>query len=406
MTTRKPLSGETRAPTTAVAPVDRVRRAFERYVGPAAEATLALAPGRVNLIGDHTDYNDGFVLPMTLGQAVYVALRRRPDRRIVLHALNYDERLEATLDALPGPGSSWRHYAGGVVALLQERGFIPSGFEGVLYGDVPVGAGLSSSAATEVALLVGLEHLFGFALEGAEGARLCQQVEHRFIGVQCGIMDQFAARLGRAGHALFLDCRTLAFEAVPVHPGEHVFVIADSRAPRSLAASKYNERRAECEAGVAFFQRLYPQVRALRDVSAEMLEAHAAALPEPVRRRCRHVVGENARVQEAVAALRAGDLARFGTLMTASHASLRDLYEVSSPELDRLVETACATDGVRGARMTGAGFGGCTVILAHRDAVPDLTQRLSADYRTDFGRTPAVYVVERNLEAGPVSFSS
>jgi galactokinase len=365
---------------------------------------LVRAPGRVNLIGDHTDYNDGFVLPMTLGQAVYLGVRRRSDEGIRLHALNFDQDppLDTTLHELPGVGTTWMHYVGGVIELARERGLPISGFEGVLYGDVPVGAGLSSSAATEVATLVALEALFGFKLDGVEAALLCQEVEHRFVGVQCGIMDQFASRLGRSSHALFLDCRTLEVQTVPVSKTDYCFVISDSRASRALSDSKYNERRGECEAGVTHFRRFDPSIQALRDVSADQLPS-GADLPRNVQKRCRHVVEENDRVVSAVKALKSGDLDHFGELMSESHASLRDLYEVSSPDLDRLVQIAVATDGVLGARMTGAGFGGCTVTLVHRDAVPSLRARLTSEYYESRNREPAIYVVEHNVEAGVVS---
>jgi galactokinase len=382
--------------------VTRLLEAFAAHFGAPAPAVVARAPGRVNLIGDHTDYNDGFVLPMTLDRAVYLAVRPRPDREVRLLSLNFDETIRFEMGTPPADTPRWAAYVQGVVTELHRRALLPSGFEGVLYGDVPLGSGLSSSAALEVATLVTLQHLFGFAMSGEEAARLCQYVEHTYVGVQCGIMDQFAARLGRRGHALFLDCRSLAYRHVPVHLKDWLFVIIDSRAPRELAASRYNERRAECEAGVAFFRRFDPEIRALRDVSPELLWAHPDQPTPTIWRRCRHVVEENRRVQEAVVDLEQDRLEAFGRRMNASHDSLRDLYEVSSPALDLIVDTARQIEGVLGARLTGAGFGGCTVVLLHRDALPELEQRVTRAYEATFGRQPAFYPLDHNVEAGPI----
>ena len=338
----------------AADPAERVRRAFAARFG--AEAThVARAPGRVNLIGDHTDYNDGFVLPMPIDRAVWIALRRRPDRLAHLVSLNFGEEVRYPLDARPDvPRSSWASYVTGVVEELREGHGLDAGFEAVVFGDVPVGSGLSSSAALEIATAVGLDALLELRLEPVETARLCQRVEHRYVGVQCGIMDQFASRLGRRGHALFLDCRTLEVEHVPLTFGDAVVLVVDSKAPRALADSKYNERRAECAVGVAHFRHSDPTVRALRDVSEQTFEAHAEALPEAVQRRCRHVVTENCRVLQAVAALRIGRLDAFGGLMSASHASLRDDYAVSSPPLDLLVDTALTTGSARATTTSAA----------------------------------------------------
>jgi len=381
----------------------QVLAVFRDRYGPDGPVTLARAPGRVNLIGDHTDYNDGFVLPMTLEQAVYVALRPRSDGQVRLYSVQFEEEVTDEIDALPVSGSDWNHYVEGVAELLRKQTGVATGFDGVVYGSVPVGAGLSSSAALEVASLLALQSAFDVSLSPVEGARLCQQVEHKVVGVQCGIMDQFASRIGSAEHALFLDCRSLAYESVPLDLEDHRIVVVDSTVQRALASSKYNERRAECEQGVAHFQQVDDSIQALRDVSLEMLEAHGDGLDETVRRRCRHVVAENARVEAAATALREKDYGRLGTLMNDSHASLRDLYEVSSDELNVLVETAQNTDGVLGARMTGAGFGGCTVNLVHEDAVSALRQRLTETYERECGRTPTIYVIEQNTEAGVLS---
>lgn len=375
-------------------------RAVEAHFDADDAVCIARAPGRVNLLGDHTDYNDGFVLPTTIDRAVYAALRPRRNRTIRLHAVNFEEEVTYPLtappfDELPG----WGRYVAGVTEEVRSRHGMPTGFEGILYGDVPLGAGLSSSAALEVATALALDGLFALDLDAVATARLCQRVEHTYVGVQCGIMDQMAARLGRAGHALFLDCRSLDHRHIPLPLEDASLVIADSRVQRELAASKYNERRAECDEAVRFFRHYDDRVDALRDVSEAMLDEHGTALPEPLFRRAGHVVSENRRVQRGSDLLAAGRLEAFGALMDASHASLRDDYEVSVPELDRLVEIAQDTDGVLGARMTGAGFGGCVVCLVHNDAVPPLQHRLRTHYPQQFDREPALYVVAQNLEA-------
>ncbi len=361
------------------------------------------APGRVNLIGDHTDYNDGFVLPVTLEQAVYVMAAPRADRQVHLYSVNFDKSARFDLAAAGERGATWRHFVGGVIAEVNARTPLTHGFDAVIYGDVPLGSGLSSSAAIEVASLLALQALYGLDIDPVEGAKLCQRVEHQWIGLQCGIMDQFASRLGRAGHALFLDCRSLQYQEIPMVLGDAALLIIDSKAPRSLASSKYNERRGECEAGVDILRRFDPSIASLRDVSLDLLTRHEADLPAVIFRRCRHVVSENARVEAAAAALRAGDLPRLGALMSASHASLRDDYAVSSSALDRIVDTALETEGVYGARLTGAGFGGCVVALVEARRVPAIQQQIGEAYRQAFLTEAAFFEVRKNVEAGRVS---
>lgn len=381
--------------------LDRLRTAFRAHMGaPKGRTVIAQAPGRVNLIGDHTDYNDGFVLPAPLDRVAYMMARRRTDRAVRLHSLHFDEDVAYALDDPPWDAlPAWALYAAGVVHEIDARYGLPSGLDGVIDGTVPIGAGLSSSAALEVAVAMAVDALFGLDLSAIDTARLCQQVEHAYVGVQCGIMDQMAARLGTAGHALFLDCRSLEYEPVPLPTEQARLVIADSRVRRELATSKYNERRAECDEAVRFFQQVDDRIAALRDVTPALLNAHGSALPDPLFQRARHVVHENERVQQARNCLAEGDLAAFGALMDASHASLRDDYAVSAPELDALVEAAREVPGVFGARMTGAGFGGCVVCLVDADAVSDLKEHLQAQYTRDFDQTPALYVVQRPREA-------
>ncbi|MDZ4700478.1 MAG: galactokinase [Rhodothermales bacterium] len=382
--------------------LEALRNAWSSRFADRAPTVCVRAPGRVNLIGDHTDYNDGFVLPVTLEQAVYVLAAPRADRHVRLYALNLDREASFDLDAAGQVGSTWRHYVSGVVAEVNARTPLPHGFDAVIYGDVPLGSGLSSSAAIEVASLLALQAVYGLDVDPVEGALLCQRVEHRWIGLQCGIMDQFASRLGRAGHALFLDCRSLQYQEIPMALGDAALLIIDSKAPRSLASSKYNERRGECEAGVEILRRLDPSIASLRDVSLDLLARHEAALPAVIFRRCRHVVSENARVEAAATALRAGDLPRLGALMSASHASLRDDYAVSSSALDRIVDTALDTEGVYGARLTGAGFGGCVVALVEARGVPAIQQQIGEAYRQAFLTEAEFYQVRKNVEAGRV----
>ena len=364
-------------------------------------ATVAMAPGRVNLIGEYTDFNDGFVMPMTVDRGVYVAIRKRSDQRVRVASTRYDELIEYELNqfAAPKPGA-WASYVLGVVEELRLRGLVDSGFEAVVDGNLNIGAGLSSSAALEVAMAVSLQKVFDFEMDAVSMVKLCQQVEHAYANVQCGIMDQFACRMGQQDHALILDCRSLDYENVPVMLGDYRMVIVSSEVKRSLASSAYNTRRAECQKAVEYFRHSNADVRSLRDVSIEVFESSGDALSDTVRRRCRHVVAENQRVLDAAVSLKSGQLAKFGRLMIDSHHSLRDDFEVSCPELDLLVELAIKTDGVLGSRMTGAGFGGCTVSLVHKDAIASLTDRLNAEYTVRFNLTPGVFVLEGNREAG------
>ncbi|MEM7353338.1 MAG: galactokinase [Acidobacteriota bacterium] len=378
--------------------------ALAQRFGSGPPAVVARAPGRVNLIGEHTDYNQGFVMPTPIDRYVEVAARAGSGRAVRLFAVDFDQSFETELGAeraSDGPASErldrsppWVPYVLGVVEELRALGSVDSAVDLAIRGTVPRGAGLSSSAALEVATLLALEAVFGFALDPMAAARLCHRVEHRWAGVRCGIMDQMASRLGLPGHALLLDCRDLAYRQVPLPLDEHALVIVDSGVRRQLAASAFNQRRRECEVAVEILSRSLGPIRSLREIDDEVLSQHEHRLPPEVARRCRHVVAENRRVEAAEGCLRTAALDRLGGLMTASHRSLRDLYEVSSPELDQLVDTALAVDGVFGSRLTGAGFGGCTVTLARRDAVPALRQAIESTLR-QLGLAGAV------LETGP-----
>lgn len=381
---------------------EHLRRAFSEAFGLRPDVVVR-APGRVNLIGEHTDYNEGFVLPVAIDRAIYIAARARADRQVRLVALDMGQRAEFTLDAIVrDEAAMWSNYVRGVALFLQEAGYALRGLDGVIQGDVPRGAGLSSSAALEMAAALAFAATSGLALDRVQMALIGRRAENEFVGVQTGIMDQFISALGRRDHALWLDCRSLDYRLVPL-PADVRLVVADSGVRRGLVASAYNQRRAECEEGVRRLAERLPSIRALRDVSVAAFEAHKDVLPEPVRRRVQHVVYENRRVLDAVAALQRGDLAAMGRLMDASHTSLRDLYQVSGPELDALVEIARRVPGCLGARLTGAGFGGCTVNLVEQYAVPAVVAAIERDYPARTGRTPRVYICRAVDGAGQVA---
>jgi galactokinase len=355
------------------------------------------APGRVNLIGEHTDYNDGFVLPAALGLATWVAAGRRDDGRLVVHSEHLDQSREWNLaDAEPPPARHWSDYVAGVAVVLRRAGHHVGGANLLIASDVPIGSGLSSSAALEVASALALLDLAGLDVDRTELAKLCQRAEIEFVGARVGIMDQFIACHGVAGAAVLLDCRSLESRPVPL-AADLRLVACNSMVRHGHAGGEYNRRREECERGVALLGRHNPGVQSLRDVTLTLLESHRHELPDVIFRRCRHVITENGRVEAAAGAFTSGRLDALRTLMARSHSSLRHDYEVSCPELDLLVELAEAVPGVYGARMTGGGFGGCTVNLVQADAVGEFHDRVSAAYETRTGRRPEIYV----SEAGP-----
>jgi len=360
--------------------------AFERLYGRGPSFVVA-APGRVNLIGEHTDYNDGFVLPAAIDRHVLVAAAPRDDRTVRLYAVDFDESATFDLDDVAfDADQTWSNYERGVAWVLQDVGYVLQGMDAVIAGDVPIASGLSSSAAVEVATAHYFEAVGSFALDGVERALLCQRAENDFVGMRCGIMDQYVISLGKRGHALLIDCRSLESRLVPI-PAGYSLVVCDTSKRRGLVDSEYNIRRQECETGARILG-----VPALRDIGLKEFVARQEELDEVVRKRCRHVVSENQRVLDAVDAARSGDLARLGSLMRASHLSLRDDYQVSCPELDAMVEAAWRQEGVLGARMTGAGFGGCTVNLVERGAVPSFLQNVPVAYEQATGLTPQIHV--------------
>jgi galactokinase len=372
------------------------------------------APGRVNLIGEHTDYNDGFVLPAAISREIRILLKPSGDRRVEIELQETGEQAAFDLDAISEPAGGWVDYVAGVAQALIQDGREVGGFRGVLSSDLPTSAGLSSSAALELAgawaLLSaagaqGVGDANGPGIERLELAQLCQRAENVYVGVNSGLMDQFAASCGVAGHALLLDCRSLAYEAVPI-PADIALVVIDTGSRRRLLGSEYNERRTQCERGVAILAGRGEPVRALRDATVDMLDRAAAELGDVTYRRCRHVVEENSRTLAAADALRTGDRRTLGALFSASHASLRDLYGVSSGELDAAVEIASATPGVIGARLTGAGFGGCTVNLVENDAVETLAKAIESEYPARTSLTPRIYRVDAAEGAGVLTDSA
>jgi galactokinase len=346
------------------------------------------APGRVNLIGEHTDYNDGFVCPLAIDRAVWIALRPRDDRRIAVYSVDYNETREFSLDDLKNEKAGWIEYLKGTAWSLQDAGHRLSGWEGVMQGDVPLGAGLSSSAAVEMATARALAATGNLDWNPAKMAKLGQRAENKWVGVNCGIMDQLISAAGRANHALLIDCRSLETQPVPFPPGTAV-VVLDTSTRRGLVDSAYNERRSQCEAAAKFFG-----VSVLRDVTMKQFEKKAGKLDDVTRRRALHVIGENDRTVQAADAMRRGDAVETGRLMNESHRSLRDDFEVSSDALNVMVECARAHAACFGARMTGAGFGGCAMALIRADAAADFVAKTAVAYEKKSGHKPAVYVCQ------------
>ncbi len=350
------------------------------------------APGRVNLIGEHTDYNDGFVMPAAIDFSTWVTISPRDDRVLSVYSENFREQVDFDLDdAAPRPKRHWSDYVKGVAVTLEQSGYRMRGAQLHIRGNVPLGSGLSSSAAIEVATGYALLENSGFAMDRSELAQLCQRAENDFVGLRCGIMDQFISCHGQKGKALLLDCRSLDYRLLPLSD-EACLVICNTMVKHELAGGEYNKRRAECEVGVGHLAERLPGVRALRDVTTADLESHGRDLPELVYRRCRHVISENARVVKAGAALERGDLSDFGRLMDESHRSLRDDYEVSCDELDLMVKLARALPGVYGSRMTGGGFGGCTVNLVASEKVEELKRGVADEYQKATGLAPEIYI--------------
>jgi galactokinase len=359
---------------------------------------LVVSPGRVNLIGEHTDYNEGFVMPGATDKAVVFAVAARPDGLCHFVSRDFDQEFRFELGRFHRSPLRWPDYLQGVLDQFVRAGHRIGGINCVFGGDIPIGAGMSSSAAIEGGLAFAVNALFGLHLDGLTLVKLAQAAENEFVGVRCGIMDQFINIHGRAQSVLKLDCRSLDYEYIPFEREDLRVVISDTLVRRELASSEYNVRRDQCEAGVNALKVHDTSIRSLRDVGLDLLRERRAELDPVVYRRCEYVVRENIRVAEASAALARNDFAVFGGLMNLSHAGLRDDYEVSSPELNALVDAARRVPGVLGSRMMGAGFGGCTISLVEAAAVPEFESRVGRDYEAAMGRAPRIHVIR--IEAG------
>lgn len=377
---------------------EKILQKFGEVFGDNTGAKTYFAPGRVNLIGEHTDYNGGHVFPCALTIGTYGVARQRADRKLRFYSMNFEHLgvLESSLDGLkPEKEADWTNYPKGVMWAFEKRGFeIPYGMDLLLFGNIPNGSGLSSSASVEVLTGFILRDMFGFDVTNQDLALIGQYSENNFNGVNCGIMDQFAIAMGKKDHAIFLDTADLSFEYAPIHLEGAKIVIACSNKKRGLGDSKYNERRSECETALTEIQEVVG-INSLGDLTEEQFEQYKSAIKDEVRtKRAKHAVYENQRTIKAVAALKANDIAQFGQLMNASHVSLRDDYEVTGIELDTLVEEAWKVDGVIGSRMTGAGFGGCTVSIVKTEAIDNFIEKVGAEYLKKIGYAADFYVVE------------
>lgn len=376
---------------------EKARNAFRRRFGH-EPALVARAPGRVNLLGEHVDYNEGWVLPVAIDRAAYVAASPRTDELATIVAADLDTEttidtraLEAKADASGRALEPWALYPAGVAAALRDRGLTVSGINALLHSDVPRGAGLSSSAAIEIAFASAWAHLGGWRLPPEEIATACRAAENDYVGVACGIMDQLASACGRQGHALLVDCRTLQRRPIAL-PADVAIVIADTGVRRELAAGALNDRRDECAEALRRLRAAMPEAYALRDVSAAQLELHSNRLTAKLYRRARHVIDECARVRRGAGLLAVGKIEAFGALVDESHASLRDLYEASCPELDAMAAAARRCDGCIGARLTGAGFGGCLLALVRTDLTPAFARKLGREYQRATGREARIEI--------------
>ncbi len=354
---------------------------------------IVRSPARINLIGEHTDYNKGIVLPAAIDKYMVFALARNHSDSIHLHALDLENTFTCNLDSISKTNIVWANYLLGIIARLKQQGFKIDGFNCVFGGDIPVGAGLSSSAALICGLAAGLNELFQLNVELLDLAKMCREAEQEYAGVNCGIMDQFACLFGKKDHAVMLDCRSLEYQYVPFDSCEYKIVLCDTRIKHDLAASQYNSRRNECEQGVKLLKNHYPHISSLRDVSIDMLTGCKHHFPPVIYKRCEFVIKENARVKKAYETLRQNGLKLFSELMYLSHNGLQNQYEVSCPELDFLVEKTMTDSNVLGARMMGGGFGGCTINLVTKKYVPEFIEKMSSGYKQKLHRDLKCYTV-------------
>ncbi len=377
--------------------IDHITTLFQEKFG-SVPVHLARAPGRVNLLGEHVDYNDGFVLPAAIDRATYIAFSPTGSDQTRLAAVDFDQEASFSPGTIPSktqpdgsPLPEWAHYPAGVMWALRQDHLEARGMDAVYASDVPRGSGLSSSASVEMGFMIAWQTLGGWSLPSMQRALLGQRAENQYVGVNCGIMDQFASACGVENHLLLLDCRSLEWKTIPL-PEDISIVIADTRVRRKLTSGEYNKRRAACEEAVRLLKQDLPDIASLRDVRVEDFNRFAGKLPELVSKRARHVVEEIERSKQAEALLEAGNIHHFGELMNQCHVSLRDLYEVSCPELDVMVRVAQSLDGCYGARLTGAGFGGCTVNLVAREQAEGFSQFLAEGYESETGYQPEIYI--------------
>jgi len=362
------------------------------------EADLCVqSPGRINIIGEHTDYNNGFVLPAAIDKKVMVAIRKREDDLIVLYAEAFLEKKEVKIPEMK-PQGDWADYMLGVVAQLIKKNYVIGGFEILLKGDIPIGAGLSSSAAVECATIFALNELFHFGLEKMEMVQMAQMAEHEYAGVKCGIMDQFASMFGKKDHLIKLDCRSLEYEYIPFQNQDFVLVLFNSNVKHALVDSEYNIRRNQCNEGVEMIRKYHPQINSLRDADTEMVEKYIRPQDELIYRRCHYVVSENIRLLQLCEALNHNNLDNCGKLMHETHLGLSEDYEVSCPELDLLVKIAMEQPGVIGARLVGGGFGGCTINLVRKENLESVIYEVENGYKLSSGKEATTYIV--NVEDG------
>ncbi len=369
--------------------IESFQQEFQKIYGRRPE--VYRAPGRVNLIGEHTDYNDGFVMPAAINFFTWLAISQRSDATINIRSCAFSEPVTIVLNGDLRPRHAWSDYVVGIIDQIRQSGKQIAGADILIQSEVPMGSGLSSSAAIEVAAGFSLLSTNQYAVDRTELALLCQRAENLFVGMRCGIMDQFISCNGTIDHALMLDCRSLDFRLLPLSPASRM-VICNTMVKHEHASGEYNKRRDECETGVLILREFIPDIRALRDVSTRELEQYGEKLPGTIHRRCRHVVTENDRVQRAAKALEQHDMKQFGTLMAQSHVSLRDDYEVSSRELDLMVEIANRQPGIFGARMTGGGFGGCTINLVEASHAESFRDNVAKEYKRATGLSPEIYI--------------
>lgn len=385
--------------------IKSIKECFSQLFGSTSDVVVK-GPGRVDLMGSHTDYNEGFVLPVAVNVDVLATGSLRDDDKIAVYSGNFDTLVEFPLSTIEFDNvNTWSNYVRGVICFLREAGVKLKGANIALHGNVPIGSGLSSSAAIEMAVGFLMQKLIGFDMSGPDLALVGQAAENKFVGVNTGIMDQFISRLGKKDSALFLDCRSLEYEHLPLDTSKVKIVVCNTMKRRGLVDSEYDLRRAQCEEGARLLARWYPEVKALRDVTPDMYEKHKADLPEVVRKRVAHVVSENERVLESRDVLAAGDLVTFGKLMNKSHDCARDLYEVSCPELEAMVEVTRNAPGSLCGRMAGAGFGGCTVSLVEDKFVEQFIQVVSVEYEAKTKLVPSLYVCTAEDGAGVIEKS-